>query len=258
MVADIDAAERHVHVCFYIWLADTNGLKVVEALKRAAARGVTCRAMADDLGTRAMVRSEHWRDMAAAGVRLAVALPIGFPLSRPLKGRIDMRNHRKIVVIDNRITYCGSQQLRRRRLRDQAEVRPLGRRDDPLRGPDRAAEPARLRHRLDGATSRRTSAPLFDEPLEIGEGFPAQVIATGATVRYSAMPEMFESADVRRPARAGHHHALLRPGRADPGRALRQRPPRRRHDHRLPGEERQLDRGRGQPQLLRRSCSTPA
>ena len=38
MVADIDAAERTVHICFYIWLADTNGLKVVEALKRAAAR----------------------------------------------------------------------------------------------------------------------------------------------------------------------------------------------------------------------------
>ena len=81
---------------------------MVEALKRAAARGVTCRAMADDLGSRAMVRSEHWTAMAEAGVRLAVALPIGFLLSRPLKGRIDMRNHRKIVVIDNRITYCGS------------------------------------------------------------------------------------------------------------------------------------------------------
>ena len=55
-----------------------------------------------------MVRSVHWREMAAAGARLAVALPIGFPLSRPLKGRVDMRNHRKIVVIDNRITFCGS------------------------------------------------------------------------------------------------------------------------------------------------------
>ena len=67
MVKDIDAAEQHVHVCFYIWLADTNGLKVVEALKRAAGRGVTCRAMADDLGSRAMVRSEHWKAMNAAG-----------------------------------------------------------------------------------------------------------------------------------------------------------------------------------------------
>ena len=47
MVADIDAAQDHVHLLFYIWLPDNNGFKVAEALKRAAARGVTCRAMAD-------------------------------------------------------------------------------------------------------------------------------------------------------------------------------------------------------------------
>jgi phosphatidylserine/phosphatidylglycerophosphate/cardiolipin synthase-like enzyme len=39
IVADIDAAKDHVHLLFYIWLPDNNGLKVVEALKRAAARG---------------------------------------------------------------------------------------------------------------------------------------------------------------------------------------------------------------------------
>src|SRR5690242_20838446 len=47
MVADIDASQDHVHLTFYIWLPDNNGLKVVEALKRAAARKVICRAMAD-------------------------------------------------------------------------------------------------------------------------------------------------------------------------------------------------------------------
>jgi cardiolipin synthase len=36
-------------------------------------------------------------------------LPIGNPLLRPFAGRIDLRNHRKIVVVDGRITYCGSQ-----------------------------------------------------------------------------------------------------------------------------------------------------
>src|SRR4249919_4156384 len=46
MVGDIDAAKDHVHLLFYIWLPDHNGCKVVEALKRAAVRGVTCRAMA--------------------------------------------------------------------------------------------------------------------------------------------------------------------------------------------------------------------
>ncbi len=43
IVADIDAARHHVSLMFYIWLADNNGLKVVEALKRAAGRGVACR-----------------------------------------------------------------------------------------------------------------------------------------------------------------------------------------------------------------------
>ena len=40
---------------------------------------------------------------------MAAGLPIGNPLLRPFQGRIDLRNHRKIVVIDGHITHCGSQ-----------------------------------------------------------------------------------------------------------------------------------------------------
>jgi cardiolipin synthase len=104
MVADIDAATDHVHLLFYIWLPDNNGCKMVDALKRAAARGVKCRAMADDLGSRTMVRSQHWQEMQAAGVHVATALPIGNPLLRPFHGRIDLRNHRKILEIDGSVT----------------------------------------------------------------------------------------------------------------------------------------------------------
>jgi len=109
MVADIDASQDHVHLTFYIWLPDNNGLKVVEALKRAATRRVACRVMADGLGSHIMIESAHWKAMQAAGIQVATALPIGNLLLRPLRGRIDLRNHRKILVIDNRITYCGSQ-----------------------------------------------------------------------------------------------------------------------------------------------------
>ena len=68
MIVDIDAAGDHVHLLFYIWLADDSGLRMVEAVKRAASRGVACRVMVDDLGSRALIRSIHWRGMAAAGV----------------------------------------------------------------------------------------------------------------------------------------------------------------------------------------------
>jgi cardiolipin synthase len=76
MVADMDAARDHIHLTFYIWLADNNGLKVVEALKRAAGRGVTCRAMADNLGSRAMIASRHWRDMRVSPCRSEISCSV--------------------------------------------------------------------------------------------------------------------------------------------------------------------------------------
>src|SRR6201982_3891978 len=88
MVADIDASQDHVHLIFYIWLPDNNGLKVVEALKRAARRHVACRVMVDGLGSRIMIESPHWKAMQAAGVQVATALAIGNLLLRPFAGGI--------------------------------------------------------------------------------------------------------------------------------------------------------------------------
>ncbi len=109
MVEAIDGAAASVHISFYIWLADANGMRVVEALCRAARRGVACRVIADGIGSRALVRSAHWQAMRAAGVRLQSALPIARGPLVFLGNRADLRNHRKIVVVDNRLTFCGSQ-----------------------------------------------------------------------------------------------------------------------------------------------------
>jgi cardiolipin synthase len=193
MVADIDAASEHVHLMFYIWLPDNNGLKVVEALKRAARRQVACRAMADGLGSRTMIASEHWRDLRAAGVQVATALPIGNLLVRALRGRIDLRNHRKILVIDNRITYCGSQNCADPEFRVKAKFAPwvdamirftgpIARQNQHLFASDWMAE-------VDEDISG-----VLRQPLPPGEpGFTAQVIGTGPSARYSAMPEVFET-----------------------------------------------------------------
>ena len=192
MVADIETAAETVHIVFYIWLPDGNGLKVVEALKRAAGRGVTCRAMADALGSRLLINSVHWEGMREAGVDVARALPMGF--LQPLRGRVDMRNHRKIVVIDNRITYCGSQNCADPEFRIKAKYAPwvdiLLRLEGPIvRQQQRVFAADWMAHRRSDNLS-----PLLHEPLPpLGNGFPAQVIATGPTVRYSAMPEMFEA-----------------------------------------------------------------
>ena len=193
MIADIDAAQEHVHLTFYIWLTDHNGLKMAEALKRAARRGVTCRAMADALGSRAMIESKHWKSMAEAGVRIAVALPIGNPLLRPLKGRFDLRNHRKILVIDNWITYCGSQNCADPEFRVKAKFAPWV--DAMMRFEGPVARQNQHLFATDWmAQVDEDLGDVIREPLRAGEpGFTAQVIGTGPTVRTSAMPEFFET-----------------------------------------------------------------
>jgi cardiolipin synthase len=193
MVADIDAARDHVHLTFYIWLPDHNGLKVVEALKRAAARKVTCRAMADALGSRILIASDHWQAMRRAGVRLATALPIGNLLLRPFRGRVDLRNHRKIVVIDNRITYCGSQNCADPEFRVKARYAPWV--DAVMRFEGPVARQNQQLFISDWmAQVDEDLADLLRRPVPLGAaGFAAQVIGTGPTSRNSAMPEVFET-----------------------------------------------------------------
>ena len=194
IVADIDAAKEHVHVLFYIWLPDGNGCKVAEALRRAAGRGVTCRAMADALGSRTMIRGPQWAAMRAAGVSVAAGLPIANPLLRPFHGRIDLRNHRKIVVIDDRITYCGSQNCADPAFLVKAKYAPwvdaLIRFEGPIARQNQFLFAGDWMTCVDENLDELLSRPLS---MPSGGGTLAQVIGTGPTVRYSAMPEMFES-----------------------------------------------------------------
>lgn len=108
MLADFDAATDHIHVLYYIWLIDGTGIDIAQALMRAARRGVTCRAMVDGMGSRKMVGSKIWQEMKNAGVQVSVALPISNLIKVLLFSRIDLRNHRKITVIDGNIGYSGS------------------------------------------------------------------------------------------------------------------------------------------------------
>jgi cardiolipin synthase len=193
LVADIDAASDHVHLLFYIWLPDHNGTKVAAALIRAAERGVTCRAMADDLGSRGMIHSRHWQAMAAAGVRLARALPIGNPILRVLGSRIDLRNHRKIVVIDDWITYCGSQNCADPEFRIKARFAPwvdmMIRFEGPIARQNQHLFAGDWMAHVDDDIDALLRRPMPDAT----PGISAQVVGTGPTVRFSAMPELFET-----------------------------------------------------------------
>lgn len=193
MVEDIDAATHHVHILFYIWLPDRNGTKVAEAVMRAAARGVTCRVMVDDLGSRRLIRSDLWARMGQAGAKLGRTLQIGNPLLRVITGRIDLRNHRKITVIDNRITYCGSQNCADPEFLVKARYAPWV--DVMIRFTGPVVRQNQHLFATDWMTeSAEDIGHLLTEPLPAPEpGFAAQVIASGPTAYPAAAPEMFAS-----------------------------------------------------------------
>jgi cardiolipin synthase len=116
LVADIDAAGHHVHLLFYIFADDETAGRVIDALRRAARRGVECRVLADSVGSRRWFRSLH-RKLTEAGVEVEEALPVGW-LRWRRAARLDLRNHRKIAVIDGRVGYTGSQNLVNAKYRD--------------------------------------------------------------------------------------------------------------------------------------------
>lgn len=109
MIVDIDSAQNTVHLGFYIWHGAGRMVDVVDALVRAAKRGVHCRCLADGMGSSAFLKSEPLRRLREAGVDFVEALPTG--ILRTFVARTDLRNHRKIAVIDDRVAYSGSQNL---------------------------------------------------------------------------------------------------------------------------------------------------
>ncbi|WP_353807448.1 cardiolipin synthase [Agromyces sp. SYSU T00194] len=110
MADAIDRAKRFVHVEFYIFALDPTTRPFFEALARAAARGVTVRVLLDHV---ASVRVKGYRDtvkfLTDAGIDWHLMLPV-----QPLKGkyqRPDLRNHRKLLVVDSEVAFTGSQNV---------------------------------------------------------------------------------------------------------------------------------------------------
>ena len=107
VTADIDGARDQVRLLVYIFADDSIGQIVIAALRRAVARGVACHVMVDAVGSKPWINGTL-RLLREAGVDVVVALPF-----HPLRGftRRDMRNHRKLFLIDNEIGFAGSQNI---------------------------------------------------------------------------------------------------------------------------------------------------
>ncbi|MDH4122244.1 MAG: cardiolipin synthase [Deltaproteobacteria bacterium] len=100
---DLGRARHHIHLEYYILGEDETGRELAALLRGAADRGVRVSLLLDSLGSFGL-SSEFLDQMQGGGVRIGWFHPLN-PLKR--RWEINLRNHRKIAVIDGKIGYLG-------------------------------------------------------------------------------------------------------------------------------------------------------
>ena len=109
LINDIKDAQSSCLLEFYI--LEEGGLvdDVLQAVSDTGKRGIKINILLDSVGSKGFLKSHTCKNMRDAGIGITEALHVN--AARMLFQRVDIRNHRKIAVIDNRIAYTGSQNL---------------------------------------------------------------------------------------------------------------------------------------------------
>jgi len=107
IMALIRGAEHSIHITTYILGRDGTGRAILEALTEQAARGVEVHLLLDALGCMP-IRQKHLRAYKNAGGKVAFFMPM---IRLPFRGRANLRNHRKMVLVDRTRAIVGGMNL---------------------------------------------------------------------------------------------------------------------------------------------------
>ena len=192
LINDIKAARSSCSLEFYIWEAGGLADELLETVLDAHRRGIHIRILLDGVGSKNFLKGAPAKRLRQAGIKVAEALHVN-PLNM-LFQRADIRNHRKIAVIDNQIAYTGSQNLvDPRYFKQEAGV----------------GEWVDLMIRVEGpAVSVLDNVTAMDWSVEAGEAYdfpvstismqaaadvPVQVVPSGPVFREGAIHELIMS-----------------------------------------------------------------
>jgi cardiolipin synthase len=99
---DIEEAEHHIHLEYFIIKDDKIGTELLDLLCKKASEGLEIRIAIDDVGS--SITSKMKRKLKDCGIEMHPFMPVRFSNST---GKMNYRDHRKIVVIDGKIGYVG-------------------------------------------------------------------------------------------------------------------------------------------------------
>jgi cardiolipin synthase A/B len=185
LLADIRAAQRYVHLNYYIWTEDSFTLQVKEALIERAKAGVEVRCLYDATG--GALSKGYLGELTAAGVAIHPYLEY-----RKLGHlhTINFRSHRKIVVVDGEIGYVGGLNL------DKAQVEPPGFkywRDTHLRIVGEGAQGLQASFAISwfNTTGQKVVGPVYYPPVAVTDFLPVQITQGGPDSQWQAIRQIY-------------------------------------------------------------------
>lgn len=189
---DLENARQSINLQYYIFSDDSLGFEIADILMRKAREGLKVRVIYDHVGSFS-VRTRFFTKMKEAGVDAHPFFRVTFP---QLASRVNWRNHRKIVVIDDNISYIGGMNIARRYI-DGMNKGGIEWRDTHLRleGPistsllySFAVDWNFIRHHAD-------IHPINPPKIEPGlRQIPMQLITSGPNDKWSHIAILFQKA----------------------------------------------------------------
>lgn len=106
-IQDLKKATKTINLEFYIFANDKTGWLISNILLQKAKEGVKVKILYDAIGSRG--GHKMWDKLSQGGIEVCSFLPSWFKM---INFRINYRNHRKIAIIDGKISYTGGINLR--------------------------------------------------------------------------------------------------------------------------------------------------
>ena len=191
---DLLGAKESINLQYYIFRDDKLGNEIADILMEKAKEGVTVRVLYDHVGSFS-VRRKFFRRMEEAGVQSHPFFRVSFP---KFASRVNWRNHRKVVVVDNAIGYIGGMNIADRYIHGTPENAGIWR-DTHLRveGPIVADMFYSFAVDWNFLKSKKDVTPIPPPILStdpVIRNIPLQMVTSGPTDRWGNIALIFEKA----------------------------------------------------------------
>jgi cardiolipin synthase len=185
LLADVRAAQHHIHLNYYIWTEDSFTLELKEALIERAKAGVEVRCLYDASG--GALSEGYRRDLTEAGAAIHPYLEYR---SLARLHTINYRSHRKIAVIDGRIGYVGGLNL------DKEQLSPphfATWRDTHLRIVGEAAHALQASFAISwyNTTREKVIGPAYYPATTVDRFLPVQITQSGPDSQWRAIRQLY-------------------------------------------------------------------